>query len=216
MKKTIILFAVIVAALGAAATDRFYIEDFTINPGETVTVSIMLDNETEYTAFQSDLYLPETLTATNFALTDRKNSNHTFTATVLPDGGIRLLSYSLKLKTYSGNSGALVVFDVTASNDFEGEATIALRGALFTTVEGVEIPFDNETCTVTLPATAIRGDVNGDGEVRINDVTALIDYLLSGNASSINIDAADCNQDNEVRINDVTALIDYLLSGTWN
>ena len=38
MKKTIILFAAMVVALGAAATDRFYIEDFTISPGETRTV----------------------------------------------------------------------------------------------------------------------------------------------------------------------------------
>ena len=113
MIKTIIVFAAMVVALGAAATDRFYIEDFTISPGETCAVSILLDNEAEYTAFQSDLYLPEGLTAANFALTDRKNANHTLTATVLPDGGIRLLSYSLKLKTYSGNSGALVTFDVT-------------------------------------------------------------------------------------------------------
>lgn len=61
----------------------------------------------------------------------------------------------------------------------------------------------------------LLGDVNGDGYVRINDVTALIDYLLSGDGSGINVDAADCNHDNDVRINDVTALIDYLLSGSW-
>ena len=216
MKKTIILFAAMVVALGAAATDRFHIEDFTISPGETRTVSILLDNEAEYTAFQSDLYLPEGLTAANFALTDRKNANHTLTATVLPDEGIRLLSYSLQLKTYSGNSGALVTFDLTASNDFEGEATVALRSTLFTTVAGVEIPFDNETCTVTLPLTVIRGDVNGDGHVKIGDVTALINYLLSGDASGINLEAADCNQNGEIKISDVTALINYLLSGSWN
>ena len=64
--------------------------------------------------------------------------------------------------------------------------------------------------------TALRGDVNGDNNVSIGDVTALIDYLLSGDASSINLDAADCNQDNGVSIGDVTTLIDYLLSGTWN
>ena len=60
-----------------------------------------------------------------------------------------------------------------------------------------------------------RGDVNGDNNVSIADVTALIDYLLSGDASSVNLGAADCNQDNSVSIADVTALIDYLLSGTW-
>ena len=216
MKKTVLLIISMVVALWAAATDRFYIQDFAISPGETATASILLDNETEYTAFQSDIYLPEGLTATNFSLTDRKSSNHSLTATILPDGGIRLLSYSLQLKTYSGNSGALVTFDLTASDDFEGDATVTLRGTLFTTVAGVEIPFDNETCTVSLPSTAIRGDVNGDGNVKIGDVTALINYLLCGDASTINLNAADCNQDGYVKISDVTALINYLLSGNWN
>ena len=62
----------------------------------------------------------------------------------------------------------------------------------------------------------LRGDVNGDGSVNISDVTALIDYLLSGNPSGVNLTAADCNQDSSVNISDVTSLIDYLLSGTWN
>ena len=61
----------------------------------------------------------------------------------------------------------------------------------------------------------LRGDVNEDGTVNIADVTALIDYLLSGNADSINLDNADCDQDSNINIADVTALIDHLLSGTW-
>ena len=200
-----------VVALGAAATDRFYIEDFTISPSETRTVSILLDNETAYTAFQSDVYLPEGLTATNFALTDRKNNNHSFTATVLPDGGIRLLSYSLKLKTYSGNSGALVTFDVTASEEFVGPEVITLRTTLFTTEAGVEIPFANETCTVTSASTVQPGDVNGDNEVGISDVSALIDYLLGLGDDWFNTEAADVNGDTIVSIADVSALIDILL-----
>ena len=200
-----------VVALGAAATDRFYIEDFTISPSETRTVSILLDNETAYTAFQSDVYLPEGLTATNFALTNRKSNNHSFTATVLPDGGIRLLSYSLNLKTYSGNSGALVTFDVTATEEFVGPEVVALRTTLFTTEAGVEIPFANETCTVTSASTVQPGDVNGDNEVGISDVSALIDYLLGLGDDWFNTDAADVNGDTIVSIADVSALIDILL-----
>ena len=58
-----------------------------------------------------------------------------------------------------------------------------------------------------------RGDVNGDGQVKIDDVTALINLLLSGNTPP---STADCNIDARVNISDVTALINYLLSGTWN
>ena len=59
------------------------------------------------------------------------------------------------------------------------------------------------------------GDVNSDGSININDVTALIDYMLNGDDSSINLDNADCNQDGSININDVTALIDFMLTGEW-
>lgn len=178
-------------------------------PGETRTVSILLDNETEYTAFQSDIYLPEGLTVDNFALIDRKNSNHTFTATELPDGGIRLLSYLLKLKTYSG---ALVTFDVTTSEEFAGEATIALRGTMFTTEAGVEVTFDAEECTVSLPATGLLGDVNCDGFVNITDAILFINSILNDDVSAINIGNADVNGDNDINITDIIALINIVLN----
>ena len=54
------------------------------------------------------------------------------------------------------------------------------------------------------------GDVNGDGEVSIGDVTELINYLLNPNATLEG--DGDVNHDGEININDVTALIDILLS----
>ena len=61
----------------------------------------------------------------------------------------------------------------------------------------------------------LRGDVDGDGEVAIADVSALIDYLLTGNAEGIVLANADCDEDGEIAIADVSALIDYLLAGNW-
>ena len=61
----------------------------------------------------------------------------------------------------------------------------------------------------------LRGDVNDDKDVTVADVTALIDYLLSGNTEGINLDNADCDLVDGVSVSDVTALIDYLLSGEW-
>ena len=59
------------------------------------------------------------------------------------------------------------------------------------------------------------GDINGDGNVTVGDVTDLIDYLLFGNASDINLSSADCNGIDGITIADVTSLIDYLLNETW-
>ena len=205
MKRYFIFVVMAVVSLGATA-DRFYIEDFTITPGETRTVSIMLDNEMAYTAFQCDLQLPEGLGVDedSFALTSRKSNNHTLTVSEFPGRSYRLMSYSLNLKNYSGNSGALVTFDVTASDDFSGPATMAIRNTVFTTEAGVEVPFEDEDCRVVL-----KGDVNLDGRVNITDVTVLINMLLSGNVTS---PAANVNEDNMVSITDVTALINLLLS----
>ena len=101
-------------------------------------------------------------------------------------------------------------------------------------VEGLKLTYDNTNVYVTNAETTATialaevqnmyfsneaggtdfqiGDVNKDNAVNIADVTALIDYLLGGDPSSINVDAADVNGDDAVNIADVTALIDLLLS----
>ena len=66
-------------------------------------------------------------------------------------------------------------------------------------------------CALPLQARNIHGDVNGDYNVNITDVTDLIDMLLRGNTSG-NM-AADVNNDGRIRIDDVTDLIDMLLRG---
>ena len=73
------------------------------------------------------------------------------------------------------------------------------------------------TRTVTTSSNALRGDVTGNGEVDINDVTRLIDVILGKNVE-YNAAAADCNIEGgngNVDINDVTALINYVLRGSW-
>ena len=67
----------------------------------------------------------------------------------------------------------------------------------------------------TAAADNLRGDCNQDGGVTIDDVTALIDYLLNEDASGISLAGADSNQNGTVTIDDVTSLIDYLLNGVW-
>jgi len=57
-----------------------------------------------------------------------------------------------------------------------------------------------------------RGDVDHDGKVDISDVTALIDYLLSGNNDICSV-CADMDGSGTVDIADVTDLIDLLLGG---
>ena len=57
------------------------------------------------------------------------------------------------------------------------------------------------------------GDVDGDGNVSIGDVTNLIDKLLGGGVSVADYPAADVDSDGNITIGDVTRIIDKFLYG---
>ena len=57
-----------------------------------------------------------------------------------------------------------------------------------------------------------KGDINGDREVNVADVTTLVDYILGKNPTNCNEGACDINGDNEINVSDVTSLVDIILS----
>ena len=67
-------------------------------------------------------------------------------------------------------------------------------------------------CWLPAKADELPGDVNSDGRTSIDDVVELIDYLLSGDAVSIDLANADVDHDGRVSIDDVVELIDQLLN----
>ena len=70
--------------------------------------------------------------------------------------------------------------------------------------------FDCElTATGVTPATALKGDVNGDGKVNVTDVTALVNMIL-GVIPKDEV-GADVNGDGKVNVSDVTALVNIIL-----
>ena len=63
-----------------------------------------------------------------------------------------------------------------------------------------------------------RGDVDGNSDVNMDDLTALINYLLTSNSTGVNMaNAATCDSPSSTVVNmdDLTALINYLLTNTW-
>ncbi|MBR4828461.1 MAG: phosphodiester glycosidase family protein [Muribaculaceae bacterium] len=76
-------------------------------------------------------------------------------------------------------------------------------GNLYVTYNGI-----TATQPVTIKKLHIKGDVNDDDKVDIDDVITLIDFML-GIASSPS--TADVNSDGRVNIDDITELIDLIL-----
>lgn len=122
----------------------------------------------------------------------------------------------------------------TMGNDYAPFYTSGIRGKAMTYTNNwysfldyvVGSSFPNATTmlgcgtNVDLPVTELGytyermpGDVNGDEELTIADVTALIHYVLSNDSSGIFLENADVNGDSYYTVADVTALISKVLSG---
>ena len=71
---------------------------------------------------------------------------------------------------------------------------------------------DSYTIFFTEIPSGLPGDVNGDGEVNIADVNAVIDVIL-GRTDPNNGQNADVDGNGEVNIGDVNAIIDIILNG---
>lgn len=131
------------------------------------------------------------------------NSFPTFYSTKLPS--------SLNSPTTLTN--VTIVFDPRSTGVGERSATLHIKPEGF-----IAKPLDVRLtghAGLALPAWT-RGDVNNDRSVDINDVTALIQAVLTGNHDGIIPSAADVDDDQEVDINDVTELIHFVLTGSWS
>jgi len=130
------------------------------------------------------------------------NHTLTLTATCTPmDVGLAVTSSSPGVAIPRLVNGTIMVVGVA-----EGTATITVNAA-----DGWGNP---DECEVTVYTEL--GDANCDGYLNIADVTELIDYLLNGDASQINLTNSDTDKNGSVNIADVTEMIDYLLNGYWS
>jgi len=162
---------------------------------------------------------------------NRDSENNVYTLTITTQGeneGYSYFSFTKKLAENDWENGG---WDEIAGERFgavsEGDFLVTdelLGQELAMTATGYnayKIPAGTWNLTLSVDNMTLviekimRGDVNMDGTVGIGDVTALVDYILTLDASSINLSAADSNQDGEVGIGDVTTLVDFILTQAW-
>ena len=65
---------------------------------------------------------------------------------------------------------------------------------------------------IEIPTPTLKGDINGNGEVDVIDVTILVDYILGNNPDNCNESACDVNENGEIDVIDVTTLVDIILN----
>ena len=99
------------------------------------------------------------------------------------------------------DNGTVNAFEVYADNVLESQAT------------QLQIVLDE---IAEQASESIRGDVDGNGVVGMDDLTALINYLVTNETTGLDMEAANCDLIGEVDMDDLTSLIYYLVYNTWN
>ncbi len=213
MKKITFITILAVLALSGTARDRLYVEDFSIQPGETKDIPIMLENDTVYCSFQTDLYLPDGL---EVALdegeywvdpTNRLSPNHFVSTYRQPDGALRIFVTSQLVRLFTGSSGPIVTVRIQASSDFGGRKAVSLRRSVAVEEYGERHALDDCTAYASTAAVSVPGDVNGDGNVDIADINAIINAMLGKGPE----DGADVTGDSHLDIADLNFVINIVL-----
>ena len=116
------------------------------------------------------------------------------------DGGIIFLTIQ------GDTSGAELHFLVVHGSDGENRIiTDANETLVFVVDQTLGSYTSPQAFSIT---TVLKGDANGDGEVNIADVGAVINAILNGDDFTL----GDVNDDDEVNIADVGAIIDQILA----
>ena len=120
MMKRQLMIAAMVLAMGNIvwAEDKVTISDFTISPGETKEVGIMLENDAAYVAFQFDLYLPSGITVDTYSIDDSRVPVSTeLSMSQHADGSYTFISAAWERLPITGSSGRIVTLKVTAGRN---------------------------------------------------------------------------------------------------
>ncbi|MBQ0120482.1 MAG: hypothetical protein KBT13_05085 [Bacteroidales bacterium] len=219
MKRSIIyILSILVAVAATAAEYRLWIDDFEINPGETRTVSLNMDNATAVTGFQTDIYLPEGLSIKideddfyYIDLTSRATRGHTIDGSAMPDGAVRVIAYTTDLNPFKLNTGAVAAITLVASADFAGTHAIEVHNTELAAADGNQFYPADETCNINKKPDTMPCDVDGNGEIDINDANILINIILGKDSAEKYNGRADVDGNGEVDVTDSNMVINKIL-----
>jgi uncharacterized protein YjdB len=192
----------------------------TANTGTTVAFPVSLTNKDEITALQMDLHLPSGITMATDADGDvmietssRVSNKHTIDCSKMADGTYRIICYSTKNNTFTGNSGILfnLMLNIDA-NANDGDYVVSATGIELSDNTGTAYTGKDAKGTVTVKSYMI-GDVDGNGQYSINDVVCIINHVLNRPNTTFVEAAADLDGNDEISVNDAVLLIKTYILG---
>ena len=194
------------------------VQDTEVFKGSAFTFPVSMTNENGICAFQCDVYLSDGLMLNlndegeyDVVLNaNRKTSTHSVATSLQPDGAIRVIAYSSSNKLFRGNSGELFTLNLTALEGYAEDQTIEIRNIRLSTADEYEYLSAPISAAVTVKSYT-PADANGDGQITIVDVVAVVNALMGTATGNFIFDAADMDQNGQITIVDVVAVVNALM-----
>ena len=189
-----------------------------------VELPVYLVNDSEISAFQFDVYLPEGITIAidedeEYGMTlsaDRATSSHTVSTFKQSNGAIRYACYSTKSAAFKGESGTLLfTIPLTIAKDIEGEFNVQIKDIILSSPSALGYNNPDMNIVVTVEKYEL-GDSNGDGIINVLDVVTTVNATLGIPSENIITDAADVNGDGVINVLDIVATVNLVLNQTVN
>ena len=201
----------------SALENAIYVEQTDGRIGGTKDIPVMLKNSYPVRGFQFTLELPEGVTINSWSLSEaRMPEGATMSdkiSTQKIEGNKIAVACSLNYgnATFVGDDGEIATVNVTFANDMEvGEYPIYLTACDIADAEGTDNKLNDIKATLVLEDYVV-GDANGDGEVLIGDVIAILNHIVGVTSENFNEKAADVNGDGEILIGDVIAVLNIIV-----
>lgn len=201
-------------------SDHIYSDGLSIYQGYTANLEVKLVNENTFTAYQFDLVLPEGITlATDdngkymVAKSDRYSDNTQQVKVEKHDNNTyRIMSYSMQNGIIYGNDGVILTITLKADEEITvGNANAEIRDIVLTLPDETKIKTKPIAFSIGVKR-RLKGDADGDGEIDVTDIVAMINYIMGQPSEKFVMSAADINDDGEVDIFDVMMAINLVMS----
>ena len=139
--------------------DKLFINDFSIEVGQQESIMLELDNITEYTAFQCDIFLPEGISIAKddadkllLQMTGCKTASHVFSARYVSNGALRIIVYSMEDEAFNDSEEG--VFSLT----LEADSTASL-GYTSIQVQNIRLVRCSDRVELMVPDTQTRVNI---------------------------------------------------------
>lgn len=178
---------------------------------------IELTNDAPLLGLQCDVWIPA---GCEFAVNDENYSvavnkeralTHNAVSRVMENGDLRIICTSSTNELIYNGSGALLYVPVRISADAPEKLTFAVSEIVVSTAESVAEKIKGFEAVSPVEDMVI-GDLDGDGEINVADVTGTITVILNKEHYNLTAEAADFNNDGVVDIMDIVNLVDAILN----